>query len=79
MKTEKVMVDLEERLRADKDGSLLADIKKRLNEIQARLDGKQKKLHNLQEFELIQASDQAVQAALLSLQMFEAVKNIQRD
>lgn len=42
MKTEKVMVDLEERLRADKDGSLLADIKKRLNEIQARLDGKQK-------------------------------------
>lgn len=74
MQTKKVMVDLEERLRADKDGSLLADVRNRLKTIQTRLDGKQQKLHSLQEFKAIEASNQAVQAALLSLQLFETAK-----
>jgi hypothetical protein len=68
------MVGLEERLQADKDGSLLADVRNRLKTIQTRLDGEQQKLHSLQEFKDIEASNQAVQAALLSLQLFEAAK-----
>ncbi len=74
MQTKKVMVDLEERLHADKDGSLLAELKNRLNAIQTRLDSEQKKLHNSKEFKAIQASEQSVQAALLSLQLFEVGK-----
>ena len=74
MQGKKVMVGLEERLREDQDGSLLADVRNRLNTIQARLDGEQKKMHSLQEFKAIEASNQAVQAALLSLQLFEIAK-----
>jgi hypothetical protein len=74
MQGKKVMVGLEEQLRADKDGSLLADVKNRLKTIQARLDGEQQKLHSLQQFKAIEASNQAVQAALLSLQLFETAK-----
>ncbi len=74
MQTEKVMVGLEERLHVDKDGSLLAEVRNRLKTIQTRLDGEHKKLHNPQAFKAIQASDQAVQAALLSLQLFETGK-----
>lgn len=74
MQGKKVMVSLEERLHADKDGSLLADVRNRLNAIQTRLDGEQQKLHSLQEFKALEASDQAVQAAVLSLQLFEIAK-----
>jgi hypothetical protein len=74
MQTKKVVVGLEERLRADKDGSLLADVRSRLKAIQTRLVGEQQKLHSLQEFKAIEASNQAVQAALLSLQLFETEK-----
>lgn len=74
MQTKKVLAGLEEQLRADKDGSLLADVKNRLKTIQTRLNGEQQKLHSLQEFKAIEASNQAVQAALLSLQLFETEK-----
>ena len=74
MQGKKVMVGLEDRLRTDQDGSLLADVKNRLKMIQTRLDGEQQKLHSLQEFKDIEASNQAVQAALLSLQLFETEK-----
>ena len=74
MQTKKVMIGLEERLQADKDGSLLADVRKHLQAIQTRLVGEQQKLHNLQESKDIEASNQAVQAALISLQLFEVAK-----
>lgn len=74
MQTEKVMVGLEERLQADKDGSLLADLKNRLNAIQTRLGNEHQKLHSQQNFKDIEASKQAVNAALLSLQLFETAK-----
>lgn len=74
MQTKKVMVGLEELLYADKDGSLLANVRSRLKAIQTRLVGEQQKLHSLQEFKAIEASNQAVQAALLSLQLFETEK-----
>ena len=57
MQGKKVMVGLEERLREDQDGSLLADVRNRLNTIQARLDGEQKKMHSLQELPLIHISE----------------------
>ncbi len=74
MQTEKVMVGLEERLQTDKDGSLLADLKNRLNAIQTRLGIEHQKLHSQQNFKDIEASKQAVNAALLSLQLFETAK-----
>lgn len=74
MQTKKVMVGLEERLHADKDGSLLAEVTNRLKTIQTRLDGEHKKLHNPQAFKAIEASKQAVNAALLGLQLFEIAK-----
>lgn len=74
MQGKKVMVGLEERLREDQDGSLLAEVKNRLKAIQTRLDGEQQKLHSLQAFKAIEASNQAVQAAQLSLQLFEISK-----
>lgn len=74
MQTKKVMMGLEERLQADKDGSLLAELKNRLKTIQTRLNGEQQKLHSLQEFKELEASNQAVQAAMLSLQLFETAK-----
>lgn len=74
MQTKKVMIGLEERLQADKDGSLLADVRNRLKTIQTRLESEQQKLHSLQAFKAIEASNQAVQSALMSLQLFEAAK-----
>lgn len=74
MQTKKVMINLEERLQADKDGSLLADVRYRLKTIQTRLEGEQQKLHNAQAFKAIEAGNQAVQSALLSLELFETAK-----
>ena len=74
MKTEKIVMQLEERLLADKDGSLLAELISRLQAIQTRLEGEKKKLHKVDSFKSIEAgiqAVQAVQAALLSLQLFE--------
>ena len=74
MKTEKIVMQLEERLLADKDGSLLAELISRLQAIQTRLEGEKKKLHRLDSFKSIEAGNQAVQAALISLQLFETAK-----
>jgi hypothetical protein len=74
MKDGKVLMNLEERLRADHDGSLQAELVKRLKAIQTRLEGEKKKLHKLESFKSIEAGNQAVQAALISLQLFETAK-----
>lgn len=74
MQTKKVMMNLEERLRADQDGSAMAELVSNLQAIQARLEGEKKKLHRLDSFKSIEAGLQAVQAALLSLQLFETAK-----
>ncbi len=74
MKTEKVVMSLEERLRANRDGSVQAELVSRLKAIQARLEGEKKRLHRLESFKSIEAGNQAVQAALISLQLFETAK-----
>ena len=71
MSTEKVMLSLEEQLRADNSGELAAAINERLEEIELRLAALHRQPQSLADHEAIKAAEQAVQGAQTVMQLYE--------
>ncbi len=74
MGNDKIQLELEQRLQSDHDDVLLNDILTRLAAMQDRLRGERKKMQRKKTFMQIEAAEQSVQAALMSLALFSANK-----
>lgn len=71
MHQEKVMLSLEEQLRADSSGSLALAISQRLEEISVRLEAAHRKPKAPNEHQAIESARHAVQGAQLVMQLFD--------
>ncbi len=74
MGNDQIQMELEQRLQEDPDNALLNDILTRLAAMQDRLRVERKKMQRKQTFVQIEAAEQSVQAALMSLALFSANK-----
>ena len=71
MNEKKIILTLEEELRADSSGALQIDILNRLTLINDRLTASKQQPHEPEDYEAIEAAQQAVQSAQLVMQLFD--------
>lgn len=71
---DRLVMELERRLSDDQDGSLRAEIKKQLDAMDKRLHGEAKKLQTKKVHQEIAAARQAVQGALVALDLVQSLR-----
>ena len=74
MTEKKVMLTLEEMLRADSGHALQAEIFDKLHSISERLAAAKQQPQETQAYEAIEAAQQALESAQLVMQMFDAAR-----
>lgn len=74
MSEKKIMLTLEENLRADSSGALQEEISNKLRSISERLAASKQQPQETEDYEAIEAAQQAVQGAQLVMQLFNVAR-----
>jgi hypothetical protein len=72
MSGNKIVLELEQRLKNDKDDVLFNEIVKNLTTIEAKLKMESQKMQTKETFKLIEAAEKSLQGAQLAMQLFKA-------